>query len=215
MLNIEIDRTEQEREELLKAGIKRYWKLAAAGFLAIVVIVYATHSYRRSHLQSLSEAAARTQIVKHALSVNRLEEAEKATALLQKENKDESFALLATLSLAKYYFDKQDYEKAAQQYQWIIKNSSDAVTRDLARLRQARVFADNQKAKDAISLLNGLESTTESLEATLLKADILLQDKQFDTAESAYNTLKDKGINPTILDERLNLLALRKAQATQ
>ncbi len=144
-----------------------------------------------------------------ALRKNDVSKAQELVTAIQTNEKDTSFSAVATLSLAQKYFNDKAYDKAAQQYDWIITQSDDVAMRNLARLRKARVQSDAKQVADAISTLGGIEGNANLAETALLKGDILLADKQFDEAKKAYESIpKEQQINENLIKQRLELVTI-------
>lgn len=215
-MNIEIDRTDEEREELVKQWIRDYWLVAVGAVGLAIAGVYGINYYRQSAINALSESAAQTAQVATDLQANRVAEAEKITAALQSDEKDTSFSAVATLTLAKKLFEDKQFDKAAKQYDWLIANAGDAAMRDIGRLRKARAQADAEKYTQAVETLGGLEGQDSVIEANLLKGDILTAAKQYDAAKTAYESVKGSdAVNPQLIKQRLDLLTIKQQQATQ
>lgn len=215
MKEIEIDRTDEEREELVKQWIGDYWLVIVAAVVLAIVALYGLDYYKQSKRDALDVSALQLQTVNQAVSDNQLAEAEEQTRILQTDEKESSFASLASLALAKKYFDDKAYDKAIEQYDWLISNAGDVAMRDVARLRKARVQANNNQSTEALSTLSSLEGVTSSIEVALLKGDILLADEQFDAAIAAYETVmkSDDSISVQLIQQRIDLVEIKKQMA--
>lgn len=215
MAEIHIDRTDEEREELVKQWISNYWLVIVGAILLAIGGVYGLDYLKQSKKNALERAAVEVRAVEKALSENQLAEAlEKATALQNKE-KDTTFSVLATLALAKKYFDDSAYDQAIAQYDWLVVNAGDMAVRDVARLRKSRAETNTGKYTQALSTLSMLEGSVNGLEANLLKGDILLADQQYDAAKKAYLSIKSEAsINNQLIQQRLDLIDI-KQQVTQ
>ncbi len=216
MEHFELDRTDEEREELVKQWIKDYWLMLVIVVLGAIGAVYALNYFRQAKLDNLNKMAAKTEQVGLALRDNKVDNAKKIVTGLQENNKDTSFSTVATLSLAQKYFSEKKYNEAISQYDWLISQEKDIAMRNLARLRKARVHADAKQIKEAVDTLNSVEGNANLYESYLLKADILLSDKQFDEAEKTYKSiLTDKSANNELINQRLELLGIMKQKNTE
>lgn len=211
---IEIDRTDEEREELVKQWIKDYW-LAAVGAAALAIaLVYGLNYYRQSKLNALSDTADEVQLVTADLQANKMDSAKVTVEKLQAAQSDTTFSAVATLQLAKKLFDETKYVEAAKQYQWLITSADDVAMRDIARLRKARAESNAKQYSEAVSTLSGLESQSYVVESNLLKGDVYMANKQFDEAKKAYESIKaESGLYPDIIQQRLDLLAIKQQKA--
>ncbi|PID66020.1 MAG: hypothetical protein CR975_05145 [Gammaproteobacteria bacterium] len=213
MEHFELDRTDEEREELVKQWIKDYWLMLVIVVLGAIGAVYGLNYFKQAKLNALNEVANKTQLVGKNLQEGKINAAQTLVTALQTNEKDSSFSTLATLSLAQTYFNDKDYNQAIRQYDWLIAQSGDMAMRDLARLRKARVQADAKQTQAAVETLNAVEDKTYLPNAYLLKADILLADKQFAEAQKAYQAIpKNQQINQNLIDQRLELLNIMQQQ---
>lgn len=213
MKQIEIDRTDEEREELVKQWIKDYWLMVVIAVLAAVAAVYGINYYKQAKIDALSETATVTQQVGQALRDNQLEQAEKLVLELQSKEQQTTFSALSTLSLAQKYFNDKAYAKAIEQYDWLISRSGDMAMRNLGRLRKARAQANDQQIQAALTTLNGLEGEANLAEANLLKGDILLADNQLAEATKAYQAIPENiTINQALVEQRLELINIKQQQ---
>ncbi|PIE45723.1 MAG: hypothetical protein CSA44_01885 [Gammaproteobacteria bacterium] len=214
MKQIQIDRTEEEREELVKQWISDNWLTAVIAVLIAIGIVYGFDYYKKSKANALNQMAVEVADVQKAISANQLEEATKRVSNIQQEASQTAFSSIATLSLAKRYVDEEKYQSAIEQYDWLITHADDLAMRDIAKLRKARVQANLKQNNQSVETLSSLEGKAYITEANLLKGDILLSAKQYEQAQKAYEMLKDNpAINPQIVQQRLDLLAIKKQQA--
>ncbi len=211
MQGIEIDRTDEEREELVKKWISDYWLTVVVIILLAMGALYGLKYYRQSKQNALHAAGAELVAMEKALSANQLQTAVAKTTALQQSEKDSSFAVLASLSLAQHYYQEKDYHAAIKQYDWLIQNAGDRSIRDIARLRKARAQADANEINQAVSTLSTLEEQRFMTEANLLKGDILLADGQFAAAKQTYETLKNAAtLDAKILQQRLDLIEIKQ-----
>lgn len=213
MEHFELDRTDEEREELVKQWIKDYWLWVVGAVLLAVAMVYGLNYYRQSQANAKNESAVKVQQVLSAVDSGKLAQAKTLVTDLQTTDKASSFPVVATFSLAKKYFDAKDYTQAISQYDWVITSASDIAMRDIARLRKARAQANNQQINEAISTLSSIEDSQHLVEANLLKGDLLLADKQYDAAKKAYESITGNSqmtISPDRLKQRIELVNIKQ-----
>lgn len=208
---IELDRTDEEREELVKQWIRDYWLFAAVVIVLAIGLVYGLDYYRRSQTQALSNTAEQTEQITKLLSEKQIDAAKAAVSDLQNTQTETSFSALATLRLAKALFEAGNYAEAVTQYDWLITHAADVAMRDVARLRKARAAANAKQYDNAINTLNSLENQDTALEAGLLKGDIYMASQQYEQAKKTYESLKEQeGLNLQVVDSRLNLLTIKQ-----
>lgn len=210
MEHIDIDRTDEEREEQVKQWIKDYWLMMVLAVAAAIGAVYGLNYFKQSRLSGLNDLAVQYEQVGQALTKKDLKTAQSVVTTLQNDAKNTAFSTLSTLALAKYYFEEKDYKNAATQYDWLLAHAQETAVRDVARLRKARSQANQQLYKDAVTTLSTVESNSNITEANLLKGDFLLADKQYDAAKQAYELLaKNQSMNAEIIRQRLELATIR------
>lgn len=215
MQQIEIDRTDEEREELVKQWISEYWLWAVMAVGLAIGAVFAINYYKQSKIEHLNGLAVQLHSIQQQLTDNKTDAALANVTQLQTTEAASSFSAVATLSLAKHYFTQQDYDKAANQYAWLVKHAGNAAMRDIGRLRQARALADAKKPAAAVAVLAAIEEKNNVTEANLLKGDILLTNQEFDKARSAYASLQGSTeINAEVIEQRLSLLNIKQQQST-
>lgn len=211
MKPIEIDRTDEEREELVKAWIKNNWLMVVLAVALAIAAVWGLNYYKQAKINALSDDAVTMQKVTQAIQDNQLQTAQQALSTLQTANPNDTFSALATLSLAQKYFNDKDYGNATKQYDWLIAHAGDLAMRDIARLRKARAQADNQQITEALNTLGSIEGKTAVAETNLLKGDLLLADKQYEAAKKAYESITaDPTVTAEMIKQRLTLLTIKQ-----
>lgn len=214
---IELDRTDEEREELVKQWIKDYWLYVVIVVALTIGIVWGLNRFHQSKINALSKTAVTTEQITNDLQADKLDAASNAVKDLQNTQANTSFSTVSTLALAKKLFDTGKFGEAAQQYQWLIANSGDAPMRDIARLRKARAESNAKQYDNAIMTLGGIESKDYVIEANLLKGDIYMVNQQFDKAKDIYETIQEEsnGLNPEVTQQRLDLLSIKQQKSVQ
>ena len=211
MENFQIDRTDEEREELVKQWIKDYWLMVVIAILLAVALVFGINYFKKSKIESLSNLAVQNKHIGLLLKKNDISSAKSKVDDLQANNPNSSFSSIATLSLAQKHFVNKDYESAIGQYNWLISTSSDLAMRNIARLRKARAQANANKVKAAIKTLDEVEGVAVVGESYLLKGDIFLENKQFVDAKKAYEKiLKIRGVNQYLINQRLEIVKIQQ-----
>ncbi len=213
MEHFELDRTDEEREELVKKWIKDYWLVVVASVLLAIAIVYGVHYYRQSVAEEKNTSAVEVQQVLSAIKSGQLDQAQTLVTALQKNSPESSYPVVATLALAKKYFANQSYPKAVAQYDWLIKTAGDTSIRDIARLRKARALVNAKQTSEALATLSTVEGRQNFVETTLLKGDVLLMDKQYEKALAAYQSIKSDSqvnVNADLVKQRIELVHIKQ-----
>jgi len=96
------------------------------------------------------------------------------------------YAGKAALTMAKMRFDANDIETARRHLQWAMDKASEAATRQVARLRLARLLLDRSELDAALELTNVKDQAGFEAEFQEIKGDILTAKGRADEARAAY-----------------------------
>lgn len=102
------------------------------------------------------------------------------------------YAGKAALIMAKVHFDKSDIPGARRHLQWAMDKASETATRQIARLRLARLLLDQGELDPALELVSGADPAGFEAEHQELKGDILLAKGRTDEARRAYRAALDR-----------------------
>ena len=180
-----------ETEEQQLEAIKKWWKENSSNVIGGIAIgVTAIFGWQYYQQQTVNHAEHASilyeEVMIKAENPQGIDEVRGKVNQLEAEFADTPYASLAALVLAKQYFAADQYEKAQQQYEWVIANSQQDDTRYLAKLRLARLLLSDKQADKALNLLN--ENYPESFQAMALelKGDVLLSQNKAALARQAY-----------------------------
>lgn len=171
--------------ENLKALWRDNWKSLAAGLVVGVGAILGWQGWKdhQNH-----EALAASQIyedMKKAFTASKTDEGVKLGERLMTEHSGAPYAVAAALKLASVEMDRNKPEAAVSRLQWVVQNSSDDGLKQLARLREARVLWQQNKAADALKLLDGDAGGYAALYEEL-RGDIKLAQGDRAGARAAY-----------------------------
>lgn len=212
MERIEIDRTDEERADLVKEFIRDYWLTAALVIGGSIAAVGGINYYKSSKITARNESA---QLAEKAFKLDDkadLAAAETAVKDLQDADPTSGYATLASLSLAKAQFEKGEFDKAVATYDSVINNHDFAEFRDVAKMRKARVQVAAKQSKQALETLKSVETDAHRGDATLLSGDIHLAAKEFDDALALYEKGLEKAENKRLFEQRVTLVKIKQAQ---
>lgn len=116
---------------------------------------------------------------------------EKTQALMQRLRDDFSgtpYATQASLVLARYNVEREDYNAAIEQLEWVVSNSDQEAMREIARVREARLLWAQDKSDQALALLDQVHSPAFNPLYAELKGDIHAQDGDQEAAREAYSS---------------------------
>ncbi len=109
------------------------------------------------------------------------------SALAVKTNYPESsYAILAAFNLAKHAVDAGELDKAAAEFSWVIDNHADNELTSMAKIRLARVLIEQDKASDALALVDFSDESGYYALANMIKGDALIALERKNEALDAY-----------------------------
>lgn len=213
----------QTEEEQIEA-IKKWWKdngtSVIVGVLLALSAVFGWKTWQTHDIERAEKASVAYEAV-----VNAVENAQSTDAdslenstvnhlgeKMLEEYKGTTYSELTALLLAKHAVEKDDLEGAVKQLQWAVDNTDDESIRMVAKLRLAKVLLAQNKADDALAILNSEQ--VAAFEATVeeLKGDIYLSKDDKDQARRAYKTAsaaaKKANIPRPLLDLKLDDIAV-------
>lgn len=201
---------EDEAEvENLKRWWNENWKSLAAGLVIGLLGIFGYQGYLR-HQQSVSEQASQIyEDLKTAAAANKNDEAVALGDRLVKDFAGTPYASGAALRLAELAVNQNKLDDAVARLQWVADHGKDDGLRDLAKLRLARVLWQQQKAGDALKLLDGDHGAYNALFAEL-RGDIKLSTGDRVAARAAYEDAvkaTPAGANTIGLQRKLDDLA--------
>jgi predicted negative regulator of RcsB-dependent stress response len=186
------DLEEQEHLATIKAWWAQYGKLAIVTVVAGVLVVGGIrgwHYYRNAQAESAAALFEQQQRAERASDHKKVRDI--ATQIVDKYGTT-AYAALAALAAAKSDFDTGDLAAAKTRLQWVIDNAKEEESRDVARLRLARVLFDEKNATEALKLLETKPRDSFAGLYADLKGDMLASQGKRQEARAAYQLALDK-----------------------
>ncbi len=180
------------------AAVKDWWErngkpLVTGGLLALVAVFgwQAWHKYQNNQSQGASNLYQ--ALLETSLTPTGTPDTAKVAELsgkLKSEFGGTAYAQYGSLFVAKVAVDSGKLDDAAAELKGIYDKPADATLGEIARQRLARVLAAQNKADEALKLLDG--DTDKAFVATReeLKGDLLVQLGRTDDAHAAYEKAK-------------------------
>nr|WP_178117794.1 tetratricopeptide repeat protein [Pseudomonas sp. R5(2019)] len=180
------------------ASLKDWWQrngkpLATGVLLAAVVVLgwNAWHKYQGNQSQGASNLYQ--ALLETTLTPTGQPDAGKVAELagkLKSEYGGSAYAQYAGLFVAKVAVDTGKLADAAAELKTILDKPADATLGEIARQRLARVMAAQNKAEEALKLLEGDADKAFQASREELKGDLLVQLGRSDEAYAAYKNAK-------------------------
>jgi predicted negative regulator of RcsB-dependent stress response len=186
---LDVTRTEEEQLE----AIKKWWAENGWSVVAGVVIglagIFGWRSWE-AYQQARAEAASHiysSLIVE--IRQNNNDEARSHAQKLLDEYESTSYALFASLLLARLDVEAGNLASALQHLQWVLDNTRQDEFRHLARLRMARVLLADNRPEEALAMLESVKNQGKfSASYEELKGDTYIRLGNLEKAKNAYQT---------------------------
>ena len=185
-----------EDEQL--AELKDWWQrngkpLVTGGLLALVIVFgwQAWHKYQNN--QSQGASVLYQQLLETTLTPDGKPDAARVADLAGKLNSEfggTAYAQYGNLFVAKVAVDTGKLDDAAAQHKAVLDKPASPALGEVARQRLAQVLAAQNKADEALKLLEGDADKAFLATREELKGDLLVQLGRVDEAHAAYQKAK-------------------------
>jgi predicted negative regulator of RcsB-dependent stress response len=178
--------TEEQELEALKEWWQEYGRTIVVGVVIGLGGVFGWTTWQ-NHQQSQAEKASMfyQQLIDDAAR-DQHQAAGKQAALLTDEFPDSGYAALAALLAAKSAFAENDLDGAKRHLVWMISQPGESNFKSIARIRLARLLAQENKLDEALSTLDSIEDDAFSATANEIRGDIRYLEGDMVGARTAY-----------------------------
>ena len=185
-----------EDDEL--AGVKDWWQrngkpLVAGGLLALIAVLGWQFWQRYQANQSQGASMLYQQLLETALTPSGQADTTRVAEIsgkLKSEYGGTTYAQYGSLFVAKVAVDTGKLDDAAAELKVVADKPANETLGEIARQRLARVLAAQNKADDALKLLDGDADKSFLASREELKGDLLVQLGRTDEAQAAYQKAK-------------------------
>ena len=185
-----------EDDEL--AGVKDWWQrngkpLVAGGLLALIAVLGWQFWQRYQANQSQGASMLYQQLLETALTPSGQADTTRVAEIsgkLKSEYGGTTYAQYGSLFVAKVAVDTGKLDDAAAELKVVADKPANETLGEIARQRLARVLAAQNKADDALKLLDGDADKSFLADREELKGDLLVQLGRTDEAHAAYQKAK-------------------------
>ncbi len=189
-----VSRTDDEELAVIKDWWQRNGMPLLTGVALALVVVFGWQGWQKYQAnQSQGASLVYQQLLEAALDPSGKPDAGKVAELANTLKKDFSgthYAQYGRLFVAKVAVEAGKLDDAASELQAIVEKPADDSLAELARQRLARVFAAQDKAEDALKLLDAKVAPAFAASREELKGDLLVQLGRADDAHAAYEKAK-------------------------
>jgi len=178
--------TEEQQIEALKKWWKEYGLSIVVGVALAIIVIFGWRFYQR-HKTRVGQAAS---IVYTRMTVdmlnNQWQDALDQANLLRKDFARTPYAKIAGLTLAKHAILQHNLDEAVTQLHWVAKHASSSIMKQLANLRLARVYIEQNKMPQALKLLTRVKDSSLVGLVAEVKGDAYVKLGQRDQARAMY-----------------------------
>ncbi|MCW8154585.1 GTP-binding protein [Stutzerimonas stutzeri] len=185
-------------EEETLAQIKDWWqrngKPLLLGAVLALVLVFGWQFWQNHQVnQAQNASVVYQQLLGAALEDGEADAAEVSRLgnLLKKDFAGTHYAQYGSLFVAKVAVESGRLDEAASELRAVVDKPADKTLDELARQRLARVLAAQDKAEEALKLLDGKVDQAFAASREELKGDLLVQLGRNDDAHAAYTKAKE------------------------
>ncbi len=186
--------TEEEQLAQIKDWWQRNGKPLVLGAVIALVLVFGWQFWQKHQInQAQSASVVYQQMLGAALESGEADAAEVSRLgnLLKKDFAGTHYAQYGSLFVAKVAVESGRLDEAASELRAIVDKPADKTLDELARQRLARVLAAQDKADEAIKLLDGKVDAAFVASREELRGDLLVQLGRNDEAHAAYSKAKE------------------------
>ena len=186
--------TEEEQLAQIKDWWQRNGKPLVLGAVIALVLVFGWQFWQKHQInQAQSASVVYQQLLGAALESGEADAAEVSRLgnLLKKDFAGTHYAQYGSLFVAKVAVESGRLDEAASELRAIVDEPADKTLDELARQRLARVLAAQDKADEAIKLLDGKVDAAFVASREELRGDLLVQLGRNDEAHAAYSKAKE------------------------
>ncbi|MCG7498608.1 tetratricopeptide repeat protein [Vibrio sp. Of7-15] len=190
-----------ETEEQQVDAIKRWWKEnGKAVVLGAVLGLGGLWGWRYYQAELVASKEAASDAYGKVLSVLEAggDDAIAQTQTFIDAHKDNQYAVLAALQLAKVQVEANKLDEALTQLRWAAANTKDDAILPLATTRIARILAEQGQYDQALAELKNVTSESWKARVAELRGDIALRSGDAEAARTAYTEAQQLGESPAL-----------------
>jgi predicted negative regulator of RcsB-dependent stress response len=191
-----------ETEEQQMQAIKKWWSENATSLILGVGIGIASLGGWNYYIDTVADHRTSASdiyvsLVKQVEGNVVNEESIKKADQLTVEYADTPYAVLSSLSLATYEFNRGNVDEAISRLQWVDKNAQEEGMQHIARLRLSSIFISQKKYDDAQAWLSLEHPPAFNARYEELKGDVFVARGDIEQARVAYDKAIEQSTTPS------------------
>lgn len=180
--------SEKEQIEQIRTWWSEYGNYVIGGVLAGAIGLFGYNYYQNSQMNARLEASALYESMTNYVVSGDLERAVSTTSQLETEYGSTVYASQAKLAMGRLYMDRNRDQDAVDVLRALIDSDAGEELKDVARARVARILLYQDKAQDAVDLLEGRDSVAFGAIFSELLGDAYHALGRIEDAEAAYRS---------------------------
>jgi len=180
------DYDEYEQSEQVRKWLRENGLSIVVGVALALALIFGWRQWQAHRAGHHAEAAGQYAALESALAAGQDAQVDAAVNALEKNFSDTPYAALGAAARANVAVSHGKLDDAHKALQWAVDHSPTAALHALYQLRLARVELAQDKAKDALALLDGVPPDAYRASTQELRGDALLKLGRNGDARSAY-----------------------------
>lgn len=160
-----MSRYESDDEQI--QAIKDWWKANGSSLLSgllVLSIAWAGWTYWQNQKLSKAVTASGTfEVLEIKMQQGAFGDVARDGLKLMEEQPDSPYSTGIALMLAKFYFEKQEVDKAVEQLSWVVANAPEDSLKLIAHLRMAQMYQETGALEKALAALEQAKTLSLSL----------------------------------------------------
>lgn len=202
---------EQEQLDAIKSWWKNYGKMSIVVFLIGISASYGWKMWQHSQASFNEHASLIYDQMLNSFGEKNQDALIAQANALSTEYKKTPYANMAGFILARQAVEQGDLDKASQALKVIMENSKDAKIRQIARVRSARILLAQNQLKEALALLDTVDSSIYLPQINEVKGDIFVAmgeaEKARDSYKAALGGTEKNDFNRSLLEMKFEQLS--------
>lgn len=193
------DLSEKEQIEQIRTWWSEYGNYVIGGVVAGALALFGYNTYQNKQLTERLEASALYESLTEYVVAGDLEKAEATSSQLHDAYTGTAYDAQARLAMARLYMDRNRDQDAADVLRTLLASDADDELKHVARARLGRILLYQDKAQEALDLLEGQDSAAFNAIYNELLGDAYHALGRITDAEAAYQrVLMDPAAQSTV-----------------
>ena len=195
--------SEKEQIEQIRNWWSEYGGYIIFGVAAGALLLFGWNYYQDSKLNEQLQASALYETLTSHVVSGELEEAEVIVGQLGSDYAATSYAAQSKLAIARLYMDKNRDQDAADVLGEVLAGDDGDAIKHVARLRLARILLYQDKAEEAVDLLQGEDNPAFAAAYAEILGDAYHALGRIEDAQAAYQRALLDPLSQGTVDQRL------------